>query len=307
MSEIIFCDSGISKDQNEYVQAYDIGYGIYDANGHGTSLISLVHKINKNIELESIKILDKNNEGSLEGLINALNKCLELDSRVICLALSIDNTITTNNELQEVVKKVRDSGKVIVAALHNEAMYSIPAGYQEVIGVKTRRISANQLQFYDVTQAIQCEIPLETFFCKSLDGNFVKFGGNSVACAFFAEHIASIIKTNEGYHLSDIEKIVAKQEIQDIKYYRYFDYISIHSEQEDNIRDTISKVNKKCNIYAPDGYILTRFRNLEHLNYYLKELEKNDLFINERTFLRRYDLQSVSTLTNYFMIQKSIN
>ena len=135
----------------------------------------------------------------------------------------------------------------------------------------------------------------------------MKFGGNSVACAFFAEHIASILKYNREYRLPEIQALVAGQKVTDVKYYKFFDYLEIHSEYEFEIRNTIKKVNKECNMDQLDDHILMGIRNLKHLNHYLKELEKNGLEINKRTFLRKYDLQNVSTLTNYFMIQNSIN
>ena len=307
MSKIIFCDSGISKEQSGYVESYDIGYGVYDENGHGTSLIDLVHRINEKIEFKSIKMLDENNEGTLDGLINALNKCIEMDGSVICLALSIDGTINENKELQETVERVVERGKIIVAALHNEASYSIPAGFRNVIGVKTIGISSKTTRFYDVTQPIQCELPTENFFCKSLDGEYVKFGGNSVACAFFAEHIASILKNNKEYRLPEIQTCVAGQKITDVEYYSFFDYLVTHSEHEYEIRKKIMDVTKQCNLDQFDNHILMAIKSMRHLNHYLKELEKNGLEINKKTFLRKYDLQTVSTLTNYFMVQNNIS
>lgn len=303
MSEIIFCDSGVSKEQSAYVQTFDAGYGVWDENGHGTSLIDLVHNINKEIKIRSIKILDEKNEGTLEGLMDVLEKCIELEGTVICLALSIDEAITANRELQETVNRVINSGKIIVAALHNEASYSIPAGFSDVIGVKTVGISSNLMQFYDITQPIQCKLPTENFFCKSLGGDYVKLGGNSVACAFFAEHVASILNKNGEYCLSEIQELVARQKITDVKYYKYFDYLETHSEHENEIRNIIKKVNNEYNINQFDDHILMEIRSLKQLNSYLKELENNGLKINRRTFLRKFDLQNISTLTNYFMVQ----
>lgn len=306
MSEIVFCDSGVSLEQMGYVQSYDIGYGIYDENGHGSSLIGLVHKINNRIRLKSIKILNKNNEGSLDGVINALRKCMDLDSRIICLALSVDNSVTMNIELEKIVEQIKSKGKIIIAALYNGDTFSIPAGYQQVIGVKAREIWDVQTYFYDEVRSIQCELPIEDFFWKSFNGDYVKMGGNSVACAFFSEHIASVYD-NKMYQLSEIQKIVTRQTVEKLGYYRYFDYLSMHSNQDSKIIHIICSAIHDYNIDISDGNILVKFKNLKQLSSYLNELERKGLKINKRTFLRKYDLQNVRTMTNYFLVQNIID
>ena len=76
-----------------------------------------------------------------------------------------------------------------------------------------------------------------------------------------------------------------------------------HSEHENEIRNIIKKINNEYNINQFDDHILMGIRSLKQLNSYLKELENNGLKINRRTFLRKFDLQNISTLTNYFMVQ----
>ena len=211
MCEIIFCDSGIAVNQTDYIKTYDVGFGTYDTHGHGSSLTKLVHSINNNIKLSSIRVLDEKNEGSLEGLIMALEKCMELDAKVICLALSIDQSITENDDLRDMVRDVYESGKIIVAALQNRAEYSIPAGFEDVIGVKSCQIMEESSAFWHPNEKIQCTLPVEDFFWKSLGEEYVRLGGNSVACAFMAEHVADVLKENDNLSFGEISNLFSMQ------------------------------------------------------------------------------------------------
>lgn len=308
MNSIIICDSGVSSSQMNYIQPIDIGYGIYDTNGHGSELTRLIHIINSDLNILSIKILDENNCGTLEGLISALRECLKHDVCVICLALSLESEIEDNKELREVVNELESKGKVIVAALHNGNEYSVPAGFHNVIGVKSGERFSLLSAFYDKDKKIQCTIPLETFFGESVDGRYEKLRGNSVACALFAEHVATIIAQIKQSNLHVLEAIFEKQLVSDLKYFGFFDSYHLVSDLSGEIIKSINVVNELCNINSENGDILININSMQKLSFYLQNLKRIELEINKRTFLRRNDLENVKTLADYFLIQKlSIN
>ena len=62
---MILLDSGISEFQHN-VSTVDIGYGVYDENGHGTKIVDIINKVAGFAKITSIKILNKYNECCLE-------------------------------------------------------------------------------------------------------------------------------------------------------------------------------------------------------------------------------------------------
>ncbi len=304
MCEIIFCDSGIAVNQTDYIQTYDVGYGTYDTHGHGSSLTKLVHSINNNINLSSIRVLDEKNEGSLEGLILALEKCLELDAKVICLALSIDQSITENDDLEEMIKDVYKSGKIVVAALQNRADYSIPAGFKEVIGVKTCMIEEVQTVLWQPGEKIQCTLPMEDFFWKSLGEEYVRLGGNSVACAFMAEHVARLLNEDAGLSFEEIGNILSKQRVTDLNYYDLFNSGNRDCEEETMIEDVVREVDKDFGIDDSDDLIISKMTSFKQFKDYIKELERRGLEINRRSLIRKRNVFDVDSLVGYLAYQK---
>lgn len=304
MCDIIICDSGIVKNQTDYVKTYDVGYGTYDTHGHGSSLIEIVHKINKELKIASIRILDENNEGNVEGLILALDKCLELDAKVICLALSIDQSIIENGELEEAIEDVYNSGKIVVAALQNRATYSIPAGYKEVIGVKAVEITEGNSHFYYLNEKIQCALPIEDFYWKSIRDEYGRLGGNSVACALAAEHVANIVKKKEDISFYNIEKLLTKQFANDLNYFSLFDIQNVDTKEKTQISKTINDIDKVFGIDDSDGLIISKMKNFYQFKEYLRELENRGFSINNNTFIRKRNVFSVDSLANYLAKQK---
>ena len=60
-----------------------------DRNGHGTATIGEIVRVNKNIQILSIKILDDMGKTSLSSLVNALEYCSKRDDiNIINLSLS---------------------------------------------------------------------------------------------------------------------------------------------------------------------------------------------------------------------------
>ncbi len=304
MCEIIFCDSGIAVNQTDYIKTYDVGFGTYDSHGHGSSLTKLVHSINNIINLSSIRVLDEKNEGSLEGLILALEKCLELDARVICLALSIDQSVTENDELKDMVKDVYKSGKIIVAALQNRAEYSIPAGYKDVIGVKACPIMGESSAFWHPNEKIQCTLPMEDFFWKSLGEEYIRLGGNSVACAFMAEHVADTLKENGNLSFGEISNLLSMQRSADLNYYKLFNIGICDCEEETTIEEIIRTIDKEFGIDDSDDLIISKMTSFKQFKDYIKELERKGLEINRKTLIRKRNVFDVDSLVGYLAYQK---
>ena len=290
--------------QTDYIKTYDVGFGTYDTHGHGSSLTKLVHSINYNIKLSSIRILDGKNEGSLEGLIIALEKCLELDAKVICLALSIDRSIIENDDLKEMIKDVYDSGKIMVAALQNRAEYSIPAGYKEVLGVKACEMQQTSFSFCHPKEKLQIMLPMEDFFWKSISEEYVRLGGNSVACAFMAEHVADMLRDNDSLSLDEIENILSKQNVTDLNYFGLFNIKHADRAKEVLIEEIIRNVDKEFGIDDSDDLIIGKITSFKQFKDYIKELEKRGFNINKRTLIRKRNVFDVDSLIDYLAYQK---
>ncbi len=294
---VVLCDSGISNNQKKFVKVIDIGYGWKDENGHGTKVIDVMQKY-CDTSIISIKILDKNNSCYLNNLIEALNACLYLTEKVICLPLSIDSNIY-NNQIKKIINKLFKQGKVIVSSLHNKMNFSLPAGLPNVIGVKIVKRNSKLTKFYNSKNFIQCTLPVNLIIYKSLENEYSIFGGNSLACAFFTSHIVNILKNNKISKFKELENYLEKQFLSDLNFLHYKNSLLNY----DNIFKNISKINLKLNI----GNNITPFYNVfsdaEQLFAYLKELEKVGLHINAKTFLKLEDLENLNKLVQYFCLQ----
>lgn len=201
-ADIVICDSGISSWQRPYAKNL---YGISgrDRHGHGTQLAEVIHMINKEALVGSIRILDEKKECTLDTMIKGLILCQKCDAKIVVLALAID----CDREipvLREIIDELLEQGKIVVCSTRNGACESLPASYKGVLGV--RRESYTK---FDKDECIQLKIDIPNVMCQNKDRQISVFAGNSMACAYVAAKL-SLIDNIEKLTIADIEKLLEK-------------------------------------------------------------------------------------------------
>lgn len=115
------------------IKNYDI-----QINSHGTICSAIIQKYlnHKNVEFVSIKILDTiTKRGTINQLIYALNWCIYNDIDVINCSFGTIKYIDFNI-VKNIINKTSEKGIIIVSAINNNGIYSLPACLNNVIGVK---------------------------------------------------------------------------------------------------------------------------------------------------------------------------
>lgn len=108
-------------------------------NSHGSNIAKIVEHEAPDAELLSIPVLCQNKKGTLDKLINALYRCMELNVDIVNMSLGfVDKTYKGYNELSSVCIEARKRNIILVSAYKNSeqaSCISYPAGYMETIGV----------------------------------------------------------------------------------------------------------------------------------------------------------------------------
>jgi len=119
-------------------------YGI-QINSHGTICAAIIQKYLKHPDVDfiSIKILDSiTKRGNVNQLIYALNWCIDNNVDVInCSFGTIEHT--DFNIVRDIINKTAEKRIVIVSAINNRNIYSLPACLYNVIGVKNNFLYNN--------------------------------------------------------------------------------------------------------------------------------------------------------------------
>ena len=76
-------DVPVEKSINLVEDEQDITYYMNDMTGHGTSVASVIHEIDPNALIYSVRILDENNEATLDRVIEGIHWCMENDVDII--------------------------------------------------------------------------------------------------------------------------------------------------------------------------------------------------------------------------------
>lgn len=112
-------------------------YNQYE-HSHGTTCAAIIKKYVPKANLASIKILNEKDKGNINQLIKAIDWCIKKNIKLINLSLG-----TINHVDFEILKKYIDyackQGIVIIAACNNKNIYTCPASFPNVIGVKCDR------------------------------------------------------------------------------------------------------------------------------------------------------------------------
>lgn len=182
-----------------------------DRNGHGTATIGEIVRVNKNIQILSIKILDDMGKTSLSSLVNALEYCSKRDD-INIINLSLSCTIYDHEVIEYLhilIKKIVKSGKKIVSSLNNDRgeKISFPALFNEVISVKHEYSEKTYISYDYELSCFVLHSPFHMMPHKS--GEYCFYKGNSCA----APQISGILTTLNANGLKQLKTYREKEYI----------------------------------------------------------------------------------------------
>ena len=88
--------------------------------------------VNPNIELYSGKILDENNETTVDLLVEGINWAIQNQSDILCLSLGMQKG---SDKLHGAIKRAKRAGMLIISAVGEDKQADYPAAYPEVLSV----------------------------------------------------------------------------------------------------------------------------------------------------------------------------
>ena len=160
-----------------------------DINGHGTACVSVINRLCKEVEYISVQLLNDKGKSNIQRLIAALTFMKYIDVDIINVSLSSNNE-NYIEEMDYLIKNLKNQKKYVLAAKSNDRAVSIPAQLHNSYGVQSHKSKCGTYFWYKKDQDIQltcdgtpCMIPS---YCQ------VPFlGGNSKATAQMTGIIAA--------------------------------------------------------------------------------------------------------------------
>jgi uncharacterized NAD-dependent epimerase/dehydratase family protein len=143
---IVIIDSGVDLNHPWLKNTIISGFGIVKENdgfkvdtdysdsfGHGTAVCGILVKSAVDVELNIIKLYDKDELVEVDTLIYALEY---IENNIACDIINMScGVLCSSPELHQVCRRLSQKGIILVAAFDNIGAVSYPAAYDEVIGV----------------------------------------------------------------------------------------------------------------------------------------------------------------------------
>lgn len=158
-----------------------MSYEWEDLLGHGSMVCSTIKRYCPNCLLYIVKIYDKECMTSSVLLLQALQHLLEVDVDFINISLAVSsNTYTV--EIKEMLFKLYEQGKVVMASVKNRQTESFPANYKYCYGVKAVKVLPKYGYSFEKESTIQISADGFPEYVEEL-GRKKWFNGNSKATA----------------------------------------------------------------------------------------------------------------------------
>ena len=203
---------------------------ITDDSGHGTMVAGIIaESTSNNVKIVPMKTMDSTGEGSILGVIEAMY-AIANKADVINLSLGIkESEIASGSRqvLDQAIKKIYDSGVMIVCASGNDGEESVyyPASSDYTIAVGAATIHKEIASFSNYGNSIDFVAPGksltlpyhtgDTIYNVDLDNYNKKNSGTSFASPFISSAIAMIKSENKSYTIEQVNRIL-KENAEDL-------------------------------------------------------------------------------------------
>jgi subtilisin family serine protease len=181
-----------------------------DTTGHGTAIAAVIRHVAPEADLFALKIFNGALATTPDVLEGALSYAFQAGARVVNLSLGMEASPKAPS-LHGICRDAARAGIILVASARNNANRgSVPASYDEVIGVKGDGRLGEDTLMYRPGGPCEC---LASPWPRSLPGlpRERNFRGNSFAAARVSGAIACLLEEFPGADLDTLREILREQ------------------------------------------------------------------------------------------------
>lgn len=165
-----------------------------DLTGHGTSIASViagdgqnvVQGVNSNVDLYSVKVLDKDNKASISRIIRGIYWCIDNDVNIINMSFG---TTSYSKALEKAVEDAYKANILMVAAAGNhDSNVEYPAAFEKVMAVAATDTKSEISDFSNVGEELDIAAPGEKVRVLGLFG----FNGVTHGTSIAVPHVVGV-------------------------------------------------------------------------------------------------------------------
>ncbi len=205
-------DTGIDLDHPEIKDNIKGGFSsngvsFEDDIGHGTFIAGIIKEIAPEVELYSVKVLDKG-KGYLSDVILGLEWCIQNKIQVINIGFGSE---IDNQSFREAILKTYAQGIVIVAPAGNKGKNEVdfPARYPEVFAITATDKNDQLALFSNFGPEIDFAAPGVDISSTFLGGGHRNFSGSSLASAHVTGTVALLLYLRSHANPDQIKEILS--------------------------------------------------------------------------------------------------
>lgn len=195
----------------------------HDAEGHGTAIAAIIHKMLPDIEIVGVKLSSQTGSINEKLLAKGLEWCIfQPDIQVVNVSLGVAAT-NPYPELYRLCNEAKDRGVFICASAHNMPGYECyPAYFPSVLGVISGLIkNKGQYGFVEGSGAVNIIAKGTTQRLAWADKGYRISSGNSFATAHFSAILADFLIRNPGVSYAGMIELLKDNASEDIKEMQY--------------------------------------------------------------------------------------
>jgi len=187
-----------------------------DDNGHGTQVAGIIDAqynekgiigASPGAELYSIKVLDKNGQGTYSQIISALDWALENNIKVV--NMSFGGT-QSSQALEQAMQAASDAGILLIAAAGNSEEIQYPAKYPSVMAIGAVDRNNQKASFSATGSDLELAAPGVGVSCTLPGNQYGTMTGTSAAAPHVAAAAALVWSQNPGSSNSEIRDLLKK-------------------------------------------------------------------------------------------------
>lgn len=177
-------------EEEDYIPTY-----YEDVTGHGTAIAGIISDISPNSEIYSVRVLNSQNKGRLDEIVQAIYWCIDNKMQVINMSFV---TPTNSIALETAIKAAVDSGIIVIGASGNAGgSVEYPAAFDDVIAVGAVDSEANVTKESNYGPEIDFVAPGQQINTNGLFGGNIVVGGTSMAAAHVTGAVCRIMEKQE--------------------------------------------------------------------------------------------------------------
>lgn len=134
--------------------------------------------VNPGVDLISAKVLDENNETTVDRVVAAIDWAIENEADILNMSFGMEQD---SEKLHKAVKKAYDSGLLLIAAVGNDGKVEYPAAYPEVVAVGSVDSLAEQAEQSVEGKEVEVVAPGEFIVSRGVFDSMQIFSGTSMA------------------------------------------------------------------------------------------------------------------------------